>query len=280
MTPNKAEGDDCKFGECCPAHPPSWFKLGEPLIWRWLSIALDILAKRRTGKPSLDHIPHCAAIHLLHCLETSIEANRRGRHAVAVATVRQCVEALSIVDVGFQETALRDPLLEEWRSEKKTLGAIRMQLARDVWPRYGSGLWSESWAEFFGEFAKAVQPYAHYSPLLQGWQFAMPPGSQLIRGADGNYLFIAQIALNSYDGLKASRITLLFCLIAWATARIIQASGGDPRIDATTVNQLGDEISKSGLLGRGKLNWHQEFWPHMFDGPVPEMPKTDGPPTA
>ncbi len=265
--PLKASDHECKFGEACSVHPPTWFRIGEPMIWPCWQVALDVLSKRRTGNLNLDHIPELAAIHFIHCMEASIETNRRGRHAVAVGLVRQCVETLTLIDVGLQEQSRRDPLLEAWRQERKTHGQIRSELERDVWPRYGRGLWNETWAEFFGEFARAVQPYAHYTHLLQGWQLASPPGQQLSRSPDGNYLFLAQIGFNTYDGLKASRITLLHCLLTWAMARLVENNGGDARIDFKQVAMLGSELGRSEFLGGGALEWHQEFWPHMFDNP-------------
>src|SRR6202030_483542 len=149
--------------------------------------------ERRTGIMHLDLMPECAAIHLMHCMEASIETNRRGRHAVAISLVRQCVEAMSLIDVGLQGQHYRDTLLEGWSNETKSQGEIRKALERDVWDRYGCGLWTETWGEFFGEFARAVQPYAHDTQLLQGWQFALPPGEQLSRSPDGNYRFLAQV---------------------------------------------------------------------------------------
>jgi hypothetical protein len=262
-----AQADDCKYGETCSKHPPAWFKVGEPLIWPTLGLAYQIVSARRTGSLNLDSIPELAAIHLAHCMEASIEANRKGRHAVAVCLVRQCVKATTIIEVGLQETAYRNSLLEAWDDETKSQGAIRKPLEQDVWPQYGTGLWSETWSDFFGEFARAVQPYAHYSQSLRGWQIAIALGNRLRQTPDGNYQFIAQIGLNTYDGTKATRITLLHCLIAWAMARIILANGADERIDLNHINQLGTEIGKSELLGGGSLKWHEEFWPHMFDKP-------------
>jgi hypothetical protein len=261
------DADECKFSGICSAHPPSWFQIGEPLLWPTMHAALKKLSERRTGNMHLDLMPECAAIHLIHCLDTSMDTNRRGRHSVAIGLVRQCVEALTLVEIGLQEQEYRNSLLEGWSNETKSQGEIRKALERDVWGRYGRGLWTETWAEFFGEFARAVQPYAHYTQLLQGWQFASPPGQQLTRSADGNYLFLAQIGLNTYDGLKGTRITLLHCLLAWTLARILLANDSDNTVDPNVIEELGTAIGKSELLGGGTLKWHQEFWPHMFDQP-------------
>jgi hypothetical protein len=259
--------DECKFSGYCTSHPPAWFRIGEPMLWPTMHTALQTLSESRTGNLQLDMIPECAAIHLMHCMETSIDTNRRGRHAVAIGLVRHCVEALALIDVGLQEPRYRDSLLEAWSEETKSQGGIRKALEHDIWSRYGQGLWSETWAEFFAEFARAVQPYAHYTQLLQGWQLASPHGQQLSKSADGKYVFMVQIGLNTYDGLKGTRITLLHCLLAWAIARLLLANRADSGIEPDKVKQLGAALGKSELLGGGALEWHQEFWPHMFDKP-------------
>jgi len=261
------QADECKFGECCSAHPPAWFQIGESVLWPTLELALQKVSERRTGNMHLDLMPECAAIHLMHCMEASAQSNQLGRHAIAICLVRQCVEAMTLIDIGLQEQNYRDGLLKDWSDESKSQGAIRKSLEREVWPRYGYGLWTETWGEFFGEFARAVQPYAHYTQLLQGWQFASPPGQQLSRSQDGNYRFLAQLGYNTYDGLKATRITLLHCLLAWTIARMIIANGGDSRIDLDRVKELGGQLGKSDLLCGGALKWHDEFLPHMFDKP-------------
>jgi hypothetical protein len=255
------------LGMSTPPHSlPEWFVHGERLLWPTLALARSAVGQRKGGDLTLDVIPECAAIHLIHCIDTSSQVNRKGRHAVAISLVRQCVEAITLVELGLRDPAYRDPLLGDWRDEKKSQGQLRKALERDVWPSYGSGLRSESWAEFAAEFAQAVQPYAHYTSLLQGWQMAVASGDQLRRSPDGNLLFVAQIGMDTYDGVKATRITLLHCLITWAVGRILMANGVQG-VDASAIQHLGGEMARSELLGAGNLTWHQEFWPHMFDNP-------------
>ncbi len=222
------DANECKFSGYCGAHPPQWFQIGEPLLWPTLHAVIKILDEKRTDRFDLDIMPQCAAIHLMHALETSIDTNLRGRHTIAIGLVRQCVEALTLVDVGLQKASFRDPLLEAWANDKMSPGKMRQELQKNIWPRYGCGLWNESWIAFFGEFAKAVQPYAHYTYLLQGWQFAAPPGEQLRPTTNGHHMFIAQVGPNTYDGLKATRITLLHCLLGWTVARILLAKRWRP----------------------------------------------------
>ena len=67
----------------------------------------------------------------------------------------------------MQEPAIAEPLLLDWKNGKKSHGEVRKALERAVWPRYGVGLWSEPWSDFYANLARAVQPYAHYTPELQ-----------------------------------------------------------------------------------------------------------------
>jgi hypothetical protein len=69
------------------------------------------------------------------------------------------------------EASVAEPLLEAWKTGKKSQGELRRALQREIWPSYGTGLWNEPWAEFYANLAQAVQPYAHYTQQLQGWQF-------------------------------------------------------------------------------------------------------------
>ena len=247
-------------------NPPAWLRPGNRLLWPILRRARAAVDERKSGDLSLDFIPSSAVIHLIDCLQTSIETNVKGRHAVAISLVRQCVEALTLVEIGLQQPAYRNPILHDWRDQSKKPGELRKILERDVWPTYGTGLWKESWAEFAGEFARAVQPYAHYTQLLQGWQLAVASGNKLHRGQDGHYIFIAKLGINTYDPVKATRITLLHCLLVWVVARILAANHVS-NINASDVALLGNQLANSDLLGREKVTWHQQFWPHMFDGP-------------
>jgi hypothetical protein len=240
--------------------------IGKDLMWLPLQLAHHKVSQRRSGDFSLDVIPELAAIHVMHSMSASVQANINGQHSVAIGLLRMCVEALTVVEIGLQEVGYRDRLLRNWE-EDKGQGALRKTLERDVWPRYGKGLWNESWGDFFGQFAQAVQPYAHYTKLLQGWQFATEPGTPLVRKDRDGYVFMAKVGVKTYDGLKATRITLLHTLLGWTTARIIAANGGDSDLDSARFDELGKALAKSNLFGGGHLTWHQEFFPMMFDVP-------------
>jgi len=249
---------------------PRWFQLGDELLWPTLELAYAIMQERSGLPVNLIATPQLGAVHLLQCIDTSTKVNLEGRHAISLGLLRQCVESLGVVELGLLPASYSEPILEDWRKGRLKAGGIRKRLENDVWPRYGAGLWSESWGDFFGELAQAVQPYAHYGPELQEWQLAVMEGEKPRLTAEGNYLVLSRVGLRTYDPSKATRITLLHCLICWVVGRLIIANGGDTRLNATGISDLGREIAGCDLLGGGRLKWHQEFWPFLFDGPLPK----------
>ena len=91
-----------------PSEVPRWFTAGTRLLWPALEAAHERLTKRGGTDVNLDVIPRLAAIHLHHCLDTSIKVNQAGQHAVAISLVRQCFEALTVMDVGLQDPKYGD----------------------------------------------------------------------------------------------------------------------------------------------------------------------------
>jgi hypothetical protein len=200
---------------------PEWKSVAAEVAPVVLSLTDRELSQNESGNPDANLIPHLATCHLNLCLNASFEANAAFQPSVAICLLRQCVEALTVIDVGFQDLSLRDPLLEEWRTGKSTTGALRKRLEETVWPRYGVGLWDESWTEFFSNLAKAVHPYAHYSPELLGWQ-------QSIVAFDGGSRFLVATGPRGQDPVKASRLALLQSLVIWALARLLLANRAAP----------------------------------------------------
>ena len=192
---------------------PEWFSVGNSLMWPLVGIAAAACRNNKLSSPDLGALGELAVCHHAGCLEASATINQRGKHSVAVGLLRQSVEALAIAEVALQEPSFAEPLLSLWKAGKKSHGELRRSLEQGVWPRYGSGLWSEPWVEFYANLARAVQPHAHYTPELQGWQFVEHAYS-------GGTTFIAEFGLETYDPLKASRVTLLHMLLTWTLGRI------------------------------------------------------------
>ncbi len=236
---------------------PKWLLIGNQIRIPLLQETLTGLMPSSSPFPDFAHVPYLAAIHFYQCLGASDDSNRRGHHSVSMCLLRQCVEDISIVDCGLQDRTFAEPMLRAWLDDTKTIGEIRKDLERQVWPRYGRGLWLETWAEFFGRLARAVQPYAHYSSSLMGWQFAMVSHE---RGPDA----LTLLGANTYDPIKASRITLLLELTTWTLGRLFLENGRIP-----VASDLGQQLKRYGLeLGKSKLlfknnDWEKELMPHM-----------------
>jgi hypothetical protein len=242
---------------------PEWFKQGNLLIWSVADTAYKFLDESMHLSTDQKNAVFCGIIHYINCLKLSIETNKNGQHAVAICLIRQCVEALTVIELGFlHEYHISTTLIDSWINGSKTSGEIRKQLERDIWHRYGLGLWEESWSNYFGAFCKAIQPYAHYSRELQGWQMALVTNT--VQGdQDGNYIFLAKVGLNTYEANKASRITLLHCLLSWTLGKIITENVDMPQLKALIIN-LQHALAASEELCKGKLDWYQQFWAHEF----------------
>lgn len=242
-------------------HRPEWFLLCSELHNVILDSALEHLASRNGPDVHLNLMPLSAVHHFINCLTTSEEANRKGMHAVAISLLRQCVEALVVIDAGLQDVPTGDMLLGHWRGEK-TAGQMRQLLEQHVWRKYGRGLWNETWSDFFAKLASAVQPYAHYGPQLQFWQIATLGGPY--KGEDGSLQFLAQVGLTAYDPLKATRITLFHGLLLWSLAELILTNGGSSRLDTNAVAKLRAALAASDLLDGEQTKWDQQFWGTLF----------------
>ena len=121
----------------------------------------------------LANFPQMAHWFFLDSISYANSANRDGLHANSLAITRQCVETISVIELGLCRHPDREDILEKWWRGEITPGGTRKWLSENIWPGYGSGLWQESWGEYMGHLAKAVQPYAHYTGQLAQWQMAL-----------------------------------------------------------------------------------------------------------
>jgi hypothetical protein len=248
-------------------HEELWSRLGEELLLPLTQAALAELDPQRTqatGELNLRAIPYLATLHLLDCMAVSVQANACGRHAVAICLARQCVEALTLLDVGCQPHAYAAELLSAWEAGRMTQGQLRARLEKDVWLRYGHGLWEEPWQNFFANLARAVQPYAHYSPELKNWQFSILDYELAPHQLKGNVVKPVLVAVgpNTYDRLKGTRVMLLLSLILWTLGRLLVANGRAGDL-SQRVMEFGTALGSSSLLfERG--DWGSQLVPHMF----------------
>ena len=237
---------------------PRWLELGDQLLGPILAIARTSLDQPwSTSDYDASQIATLAVFHLAASLDSSLDANEKGRHAVAISLTRHCIEALTLIDIGLQDEAFAVPLLQRWRDGKKTSGELRQELDNRIWPRYGNGLWDEPWSEFFSNLSKAVQPYAHVSRELLEWQWAVVDSD--IR----DHKFT--VSIGQYDALKASRITLLHILVGWTLGRLLLSNRSNPEVSAISakIRELGKELGTSVLLMK-KKDWALELLPNMF----------------
>lgn len=246
--------------------PPVWFRIGEPLICSIPRSIHEIFDADSILSANERNIVECALIHFIHCLNLSIESNRKGQHAVAICLLRQCYESLSLIEVGLiRNTEQRSSLLSDWITGKKTAGALRKVLSESTWPSYGSGLWDESWTTLMGEFTQALHPYAHYSPELQSWQLALVQDTAR-KDTDGSYILKGEIGLTTYEANKATRVTLFHILSVYILGRIA-VENNHLSSNKDQLDKLRKAISNAEQLGAGSLKWHIQFWAHEFAKP-------------
>lgn len=229
-------------------------ELGWPLVAR----ALSAIGSHRYSDEQGKAASYLATCHHAGCLQASMFANDNGKHSVAVALVRQSIESLSVVEIGLQDPDWAGPILEKWNTGRISQGELRQLLEKHVWPLCGNGLWNESWSEFRANMAKTIQPYAHYTTELQGWQYQVVEHS-------GKGQFLAMIGLETYDPVQATRVTLFHALLTWILGRILLHNGENPDAMANRpkIDQLGQEIAQSNLLFHG-TEWWTQFAPHMM----------------
>lgn len=246
-----------------PDKRPEWLYTCGAVLQPLLEHTSASISERTDLSPSIRNAPLLASFHLHQSIMASTEANNQGWHSVALALLRQCIEALTIVEAGLQSREIATPLLKDWLGGKTSQGRMRANLEAACWPRYGHGLWGESWVEFFGNLAKAVQPYAHYSHVLMGWQYATP--DVVPRPCNGDDTIIdARIGFHSYDALKALRIHLYTAILGWGLARMLEENSISCPMHGEKLKAWGRSIATSELLDGSRSSWGDTILPHLF----------------
>lgn len=199
---------------------------------------------------------------VLDSLYLANQANREGMHANALVATRQCVEALSIIELGLCKHPEAHLILAEWESDKRNPGKLRAWLEVNVWKHYGAGLWDEPWSVFIREFAKSIQPYAHYGRDLAQWQMKLH--------SVNNDELTLEIKPRAYDPQKATRITLYHALLTYILGRQWHASNRQDVVFGTMISKFGKALSESRYLDGNSTQWGQQFWALLWtkDGNV------------
>lgn len=246
-----------------PRHAPEWFTISEeanPQIMRRIAEAAS------SNKMALQVKSAAALAHwfTLDSLLLANQANRDGMHANALALTRQCLEAMGVIELGICGHPDAEATLLKWEDDRLPAGKVRAWLQDNVWPQYGSGLWTEPWSTFMREFAAAIQPYAHYSRSLAQWQLRIHRIYDPVE-PDPDLKAIIEMTPRAYDPQKATRITLFHALLHYALGRVwIAANVGDAAF-AALVNRLGVALGRSRYLDGHETNWSQQFWAMLWE---------------
>lgn len=239
---------------------PEWFRLSEeatPLVMKGVSAATA------TNKMSMQvrSAPMLAHWFMLDSLLLANQANREGMHANALSLTRQCLEALNVIELGICGHKEAETILERWDSDKITAGKLRAWLQNNVWPQYGSGMWSEPWSVFMREFASALQPYAHYGSKLAQWQVRLLPG---ISNENGSIKALVEMKPRAYDSQKATRITMFHAILTYTLGRIYIAAHKNEKELNQLIIRLGSALGSSRYLDGHATDWGQQFWAMLW----------------
>ena len=242
---------------------PEWLDLKENVTHLVMKrISGMVVANRMDTK--VHFAPMLAHWFVLDALLIADEANSKGMHANALAATRPCVEAISIIELGICRHPLAESVLFQWNRGELTPGKVRAWLQDNVWPRYGSGLLLEPWSDFMREFAKAIQPYAHYAPELAQWQFRLHRFPD-IRSANADNEAVIEVRPRAFDTQKATRIKLFHALLVYVLARISVAANGNDRDFSAAVTRFGIALGKSRYLDGEGSNWSPQFWASVWE---------------
>lgn len=237
---------------------PEWFTLSEqltPLTFKRLDLALSNLDLPIEVKQQ----PLQAFWHLLNVLYIANKANREGMHANALSITRQCIECISLIEIGLSRHPEAFDLLSRWNADKVRPGDLRKWLQENVWASYGNGLWSESWSDYMAALAKSLQPYAHYAAPLSQWYGRLHDFQK--SEDNSHYLGVIELGPKTYDPQKATRITLYHAVISYTLARIWAAAYGIDDIEfLALVERLRIALGVSHYFEGDGTKWDQQFW--------------------
>lgn len=243
---------------------PDWFKITDTATSAVMQ-RIASAASANTMTLQVRSSPTLAHWFVVDTLLLANQANREGMHANALALTRQCIEAISVVELGVCKHPGAEGMLLKWDADQAKAGDLRKWLQANVWPTYGPGLWTEPWSVFMREFASAIQPYAHYGRNLAQWQLRLHRAFEDAGSPDGAMHGLVEIRPRAYDSQKATRITLFHALLTYVLGRVwIASNPGDGDFDAL-IGRLGTALGKSRYLDGHATDWSQQFWAMLWE---------------
>lgn len=240
---------------------PQWYDEAVELAGPLVGHVNRALAARSSGAPKaasvdLQQLPSLALRQFLDGTITAVDANFKGRHATAVALLRQGVEALTIVELGLVDTTEGWEQLKRWSDECQSQGALRKYLEHSAWSSYGDGLWSETWAAFSASLARSVQPYAHLSARLLQWQLK-------VRSELSHTGHAIVLVGEGVDPIKRERVALALSLQVWMLGRVALVHTTPPAALRQRVFHLGQLLAGTRWLTEG-ADWSEQLLPHVW----------------
>lgn len=243
---------------------PKWFSIGEEATPQVMQHIADAVSANAMS-PQVKFSPTLAHWFILDTLLLSNTANRDGMHANALALLRQCIEAISVIELGICQHKDAETMLLKWDADEVTPGKLRSWLQDNVWVSYGTGLWNEPWHVFMREFAAAIQPYAHYCRNLAQWQLRLH-GFVETEDSDGSLHGLIELRPRAYDSQKATRITLFHALITYMLGRIwMTTNHHKDKNFVNLITRLGVALGKSRYLDGHSTDWGQQFWAMLWE---------------
>ena len=244
---------------------PEWFALTNQATRQVMARIADATSGSAMAL-QVRQAPTLAHWFMLDSLLLANNANREGMHANALSLTRQCLESLTVVELGICGHRDAESVLLKWEADQLAPGKLRAWLENHVWPRYGNGLWGEPWRTFMREFSGALQPYAHYSSRLAQWQMRLLRGAVGDDKSSGDVTAIIEMRPRGYDPQKATRITLFHALLTYVLGRIWLARehASDPAF-SELIGRFGAALGKSKYLDGHATDWGQQFWAVLWD---------------
>ncbi|MEM6458942.1 MAG: hypothetical protein AAF710_06080 [Planctomycetota bacterium] len=241
---------------------PEWFNLSEDITTSVLQRVSQTI--QDSDLPvCIRSVPLLSFWFFLDSIRLANQANRDGMHANALSLTRQCFEALIVIDLSICGHNEAEAIISRWDEDRINPGGLRKFLDENVWQAYGHGLWDETYAVFMKEFAKALQPYAHYCSKLAQWQVRQIPGS-LESKPGGGFTALLEMRPRAYDPQKATRITLFHSILTYCLGRIWIANNKVDFEFKEQVKRLGAALGKSEYLDGHKTDWGQQFWAMLW----------------